>query len=163
MKGDPQSGASPAGEDGVPPQEARRQSWRDVRLVPEEAARLIATLGIALLVLVPSVFRLLPSSSPPPTASCVDAASRDAITAAIRCDATGIALPGPQAFLVGVPIDVNTADAATLALVPGIGPKLSARIVADREAHGPFGAPVAVQRVKGIGPKLGARLARFSR
>ncbi len=56
------------------------------------------------------------------------------------------------------PIDVDRADAATLDLLPGIGPALAARIVADRDSLGPFGSLEALQRVRGIGPALAARL-----
>ena len=50
-------------------------------------------------------------------------------------------------------IDINTADRAQLECLPGVGPALAAQIVDDREAHGPFGAPEDLTRVKGIGPK----------
>lgn len=49
--------------------------------------------------------------------------------------------------------DVNTAPAAELALLPGIGPGLAARIVAERESAGPFAAAHELTRVHGIGPK----------
>lgn len=52
------------------------------------------------------------------------------------------------------PIDVDRADAATLERLPGIGPALAARIVADRDARGPFGSPVGLERVRGIGPAM---------
>lgn len=56
-------------------------------------------------------------------------------------------------------LDVNTAPAESLAALPGIGPVLAARIVADRAAHGPFAGPADLQRVRGIGPRLASRLA----
>ncbi len=39
---------------------------------------------------------------------------------------------------VVVPIDLNLADAATLATLPGVGPTLAERIVVVRETSGPF-------------------------
>lgn len=56
------------------------------------------------------------------------------------------------------PIDMDVATAAELDLLPGIGPALAARIVADREANGPFGSAEGLQRVKGVGPALAARV-----
>lgn len=51
-------------------------------------------------------------------------------------------------------IDLNTADAAMLRLLPGIGPALAGRIVEDREANGPFASVEDLQRVRGIGPRI---------
>ncbi len=51
-------------------------------------------------------------------------------------------------------VDVNTADAAELERLPGVGPALAARIVAYRNAHGPFASPEELTRVAGIGEKL---------
>jgi competence protein ComEA len=59
------------------------------------------------------------------------------------------------------PVDVDVADSAALERLPRIGPALAARIVADRQRHGPFGSLAALQRVRGIGPKLSAGLAAF--
>ena len=50
------------------------------------------------------------------------------------------------------PIDVNTATAAELQALPGIGPSLAAAIVAHRTEHGPFGSLDELQEVPGIGP-----------
>ena len=50
-------------------------------------------------------------------------------------------------------IDINTAPAAELADLPGIGPALSARIVAYREEHGPFPNVESLRGVRGIGEK----------
>lgn len=57
-----------------------------------------------------------------------------------------------------LPIDVNTADAATLTRLPRIGPAIAQRIVAYREQHGPFRTPEDLLKVKGIGPKTLERI-----
>lgn len=59
------------------------------------------------------------------------------------------------------PVNVNTASAEQLDALPGVGPALAARIIAYREAHGPFVAPEHLQRVKGIGIKTFAKMAPF--
>ena len=58
-------------------------------------------------------------------------------------------------------VDVNTAGAAELERLPGVGPALAARIVEYRAAHGPFGAPEELTRVQGIGPKTLAAISRY--
>jgi len=58
-------------------------------------------------------------------------------------------------------VDVNTADAAELERLPGIGPRLARRIVAEREAHGRFRTPEELSRVAGIGPATVERLADY--
>lgn len=50
-------------------------------------------------------------------------------------------------------VNINTADAATLQELPGIGPALADRIVAEREAHGWFASVDDLMRVSGIGSK----------
>jgi competence ComEA-like helix-hairpin-helix protein len=55
-------------------------------------------------------------------------------------------------------LNVNQASAVELEALPGIGPALARRIVADREAQGPFATVAALDRVPGIGPALMARL-----
>ena len=56
-------------------------------------------------------------------------------------------------------LDVNTAPADSLELLPGIGPALAKRLVADRAARGPYLAAADLERVSGIGPRIAARLA----
>ena len=53
----------------------------------------------------------------------------------------------------GTPVDLNSADATQLDALPGIGPSTAAKIVADRQANGPFKSVEDLGRVPGIGPK----------
>ena len=50
-------------------------------------------------------------------------------------------------------VDVNTATVAELERLPGIGPALAARIVEERNQHGPFSSVQDITRVSGIGEK----------
>lgn len=58
------------------------------------------------------------------------------------------------------PINVNTADAGELQKLPGIGPKLSQRIVETRAVR-PFQSVQDLRRVPGIGPKTVEKLKPF--
>ena len=58
-------------------------------------------------------------------------------------------------------INLNTATASELQRLPRIGPKLAARILAHREAHGPFRRVQDLVQVRGIGTKTLARLAPY--
>ncbi|MEM6926048.1 MAG: ComEA family DNA-binding protein [Myxococcota bacterium] len=61
----------------------------------------------------------------------------------------------PFVVATGSPlIDVNTASAARLELLPGIGPVLAARIVAHRDANGPFPTVDALTEVPGVRSKV---------
>lgn len=51
------------------------------------------------------------------------------------------------------PIDINRAETAELQKLPGIGPKLSQRIVDERFLRGPFKSVEELRRVAGIGAK----------
>ena len=48
-------------------------------------------------------------------------------------------------------LNINTADAAALVELPGIGPALAQRIVDYRTAHGDFAAVEELTKVSGIG------------
>jgi competence protein ComEA len=50
-------------------------------------------------------------------------------------------------------MDLNRANAEDFATLPGIGPKLSAAIVAYRDENGPFGSVDELRSVGGIGEK----------
>lgn len=65
-----------------------------------------------------------------------------------------LAAVAPFGALAG-PVNINTADAATLAAeLTGVGPALAEAIVADRKANGNFANPEALTRVKGIGTRI---------
>lgn len=52
------------------------------------------------------------------------------------------------------PIDINSADAETLAeAIKGVGPKIANAIVGYRDQNGPFESVDDLQNVKGVGPK----------
>ncbi|MBU6366544.1 MAG: helix-hairpin-helix domain-containing protein [Gemmatimonadetes bacterium] len=59
------------------------------------------------------------------------------------------------------PIPVNDVGVDELERLPRVGPALARRIVADREARGPFPSLEALERVPGIGPATLKVLAPF--
>jgi uncharacterized protein len=76
----------------------------------------------------------------------------------------GAALDGVVETVVNrVGVDVNTASPALLTHVAGIGPKLAEKIVAHRDAHGPFPDRKALRKVTGLGPKAFEQAAGFLR
>ncbi|MGE5179912.1 MAG: ComEA family DNA-binding protein [Bacteroidota bacterium] len=58
-------------------------------------------------------------------------------------------------------LDVDRASAEELIRLPGIGPALAARIVAERAENGPFGGPDGLLRVRGIGAKTLAKIRGY--
>lgn len=62
-----------------------------------------------------------------------------------------------------VGVELNTASAALLAHVAGIGPTLAERIVARREERGPFRSRRELHDVKGLGPQTFQQCAGFLR
>ncbi len=63
-----------------------------------------------------------------------------------------IALARPLA--PGERIDLDRAGAQEVGRLPRVGPGLAKRIVADREARGPFGGLEGLDRVPGVGPVI---------
>ncbi len=64
-------------------------------------------------------------------------------------------LAGFSTSLLAGPVDINTADAATLAAeLNGVGPALAEAIVRDREQNGRFTSPESLMRVRGIGERI---------
>lgn len=61
----------------------------------------------------------------------------------------------------GVGVDVNTASAALLARVAGLGPVLARNIVAHRDSQGPFDSRQTLKQVDRLGPKAFEQAAGF--
>lgn len=51
------------------------------------------------------------------------------------------------------PLDINRASLDELARLPGVGPSLAGRILAERDRRGRFESPDALRYVLGMGPK----------
>lgn len=90
-----------------------------------------------------------PASEPPPVAASAPQPDEPEASAD----------PAPPQFQVAGKINVNTAPAAELELLPGVGPVMAKSIVEYREKHGPFKSIVELDRVKGIGARTLERLA----
>ncbi len=55
-------------------------------------------------------------------------------------------------------VNLNTASVEQLTTLPGVGPKLAARIVEYRQKSGAFRAPQELLNVKGVGEKNFAKI-----
>ncbi|MEE8408600.1 MAG: helix-hairpin-helix domain-containing protein [Myxococcota bacterium] len=84
-----------------------------------------------------------------------------AVVHAGTCAVNAGGMSGAARLLEGLPLDINRADAADLALLDGIGPAISAAIVESRDTGGRFGSIAALQRVRGIGPATVEKLRPF--
>jgi len=60
---------------------------------------------------------------------------------------------GPAVAAASSPVNLNQAGVADLQGLPGVGPALAERIVAYRDAEGPFQSIDQLAEVKGIGTK----------
>ncbi len=58
-------------------------------------------------------------------------------------------------------IDINRAEAREFALLPGVGPVLAKRIVADRRQNGLYVSVEDLTRVHGIGQKTIQRISAY--
>ena len=78
--------------------------------------------------------------------------------APVAADSGASAQSSGGAFAHGK-VDINAATADQLQQLNGVGPALAQRIVADRQANGPFKTVEDLKRVSGIGDKKFASLA----
>ena len=79
-----------------------------------------------------------------------------AIPAQMRTAPTAAATAPAQTVpeeTVSFPVNINTADADTLAALPGIGQVLAKRILAYRQQNGSFRVVEVITNVEGIGEK----------
>lgn len=58
-------------------------------------------------------------------------------------------------------VNINTADAAQLSLLPRVGAKAAQRVIEYRTQHGPFRATTDLMQVKGFGDKTFERLSPY--
>jgi competence protein ComEA len=117
--------------------------------------------------------RAAPSDSLASEAVRSDVAEESAASAATSGDAEGSRPPAARADSAPsrpsgerpplAPVAINRAAAADLQRLPGVGPVLAERIIAHREAHGPFRGLADLGAVRGIGPRTCARLAPLVR
>lgn len=92
----------------------------------------------------------------------VAAQPAEEVDRAVAAAASGPAAAAPpRRRLAPVRIDPNTASAATLERLPGIGPALAGRVIAHREAFGPFRSARDLLAVRGIGPKTLERIEPY--
>ncbi len=88
------------------------------------------------------------------TVPTADEFARGAVSGAPAGGGVGGGPAGPSGAAGGsAQVNINTADATALDTLPGVGPSTAAKIVADREANGPFSSADDLGRVAGIGPK----------
>ena len=59
------------------------------------------------------------------------------------------------------PINLNTASAMELQLVPGIGPATAEKILQMRKSYGPFKSVDDLRAIKGIGPKRLEKMRKY--
>ncbi|RMF44202.1 MAG: helix-hairpin-helix domain-containing protein, partial [Deltaproteobacteria bacterium] len=64
-----------------------------------------------------------------------------------------LAAPQQSQQELAQPININTADFGQLVKLPGIGKVTAERIVAYRQANGPFASVDDLVKVKGVGKK----------
>jgi competence protein ComEA len=77
-------------------------------------------------------------------------------SAAMAADAAPVAAPP----VTGI-VNINTADAAQLAMLPRVGAKAAQRILDYRKEHGGFKKTSDLMQVKGFGEKSFERLAAY--
>lgn len=121
--------------------------------MPAERRAVLLLLGLALLGQWLRARTLTPDT-PPGEATLIGGAPAGAPR--LHRDSS-IALNRPLAR--GERIDLDRAGFPEIARLPRIGLTLARTIVADREAHGPFGGLEGLDRVPGIGPGLLAAIA----
>ena len=78
----------------------------------------------------------------------------------LACFAASLAAAADTVPSAGV-VNINTADADQLQLLPRVGPALAGRIIAYREANGPFRTIEEIVAIKGIGDSSLERLEPY--
>jgi competence protein ComEA len=112
-------------------------------------------------VVAPGLVELAPGARVADALDAAGGASADAVLDGLNLarrvsDGEQILVPhaGDAEHTAGGLINLNQADADGLEQLPGVGPVLAARIVADREANGPFSSLKDLGRVGGVGDAI---------
>ncbi|HUX47505.1 MAG TPA: helix-hairpin-helix domain-containing protein [Desulfosporosinus sp.] len=99
-------------------------------------------------------YKPLPIS--PESTAGVNPTNAGSVGAAPSLNPTSVANP---TTLASGKININTAGAAELDNLSGVGPALAGRIVQYRTEHGPFARAEDLENVSGIGPKTYEKMA----
>src|SRR5262245_18842515 len=115
-----------------------------------------------------------PAPPPPPPSAPADRTARWAL---LVLSAVAVALLGWRGYGLSrysthpaaierdvvplAPMDLNTASAAELASIPGVGETLADRIVLHRRTHGEFRSVEELRKVRGVGEKTLERIRQF--
>ena len=87
------------------------------------------------------------------------AAAQAAASSGVSSGAASSGPPHAAGGVMGGKVNINTADGAVLDTLPGVGPSTAEKIIAEREANGPFITIEDLRRVSGIGEKKYEQLA----
>lgn len=94
-----------------------------------------------------------------PGSAVVGNPANASVGAAPVTNPTSAATPTPPAAPAGGLININTAGAAELDKLSGVGPVLAERIIQYRTEHGPFAKSEDLKNVSGIGDKTYDKMA----
>jgi hypothetical protein len=124
----------------------------------ESMRRAKAALALAFLLIALPLIR--PATPPAVCAAPLELRAEAGHSIELTCASPGAGRPvrGPARSLVGLPIDPNQADAATLETLPGVGPARALAILEARRQR-LFQRVEDLERVPGIGPRILAGLA----
>lgn len=122
-----------------------------MKLERAEAQRIGVALGLGLLLLFPSICRLYGNNTSSP-APLIDLK---------RIDRTK--LRPIHVLWLGEKLKLNEVTAEQLSIVPGIGDKLSQKIIQYRDRHGLFRHLNELEQVRGVGPQLKKRISLYVR
>jgi competence protein ComEA len=152
------AGSAPAASTSAPPT-ASAGGTVVVSVVGQVASPGLATLpaGSRVADALAAAGGLLPGADP----AAVNAAALLTDGQQIAVGVPGVTAPpagGSGSAAPGALLDLNSATAADLDALPGIGPVLAQRIVDHRTAHGPFTSVDQLDDVSGIGPAIYADL-----
>jgi len=135
---------------------------------PARAAQRRIVVDVAGAVRRPGLYRLAPGTRIADAVVVAGGATRKADIALVNlaaplADGEQVLVPARNSAVGAAgsptaPLDLNSATAEQLDALPGIGPATAAKIVAFRQAHGPFHSVADLDAVPGIGASRIAQL-----